>query len=273
VYECARGMAVRTVPGAVLRWRRNQEPWRAINTSSGYQGIGLRSSSTPAYWEVGDTIEFEARLCARTSGVGSGPVIQPPPSSLAAPVFEPPDLYEGQSQLILTDLTLGSFARMNHSQPNSNPPVPERSIGVTQDASTGTAWFDLSEAMGRPAQDDDVVRAEPSLFCPTGPSGPSAAIGPPLPCADLPAPEILDPRVGDDYVIVTKSLPGARIRVRDATGEIGDGTVGGADALMVRLIRAVRANDLLTVIQEVEGCRGINGYRAAPSLVYQTAPD
>jgi hypothetical protein len=74
-------------------------------------------------------------------------------------------------------------------------------------------------------------------------------------------------------VIVTKSLPGARIRIRDATGEIGDGTVGGADALMVRLIRAVQANDLLTVIQEVEGCRGINGYRAAPSLVYEAAPD
>ena len=81
--------------------------------------------------------------------------------------------------------------------------------------------------------------------------------GTPAPCDDLPAPRIRHPLVGDTLVILTEAIPGARIRVYDASGvEIGDGS-----GTVIALSRAVDGTDNLTIVQSVGKCTGQSAFQ------------
>ncbi len=78
-------------------------------------------------------------------------------------------------------------------------------------------------------------------------------------CDELAAPRILHPIVGTNYVIVSQSVPGARIKIYDGAGaEIGDGS-----GTVIVLRRAITNTDTLTVVQQVGECTSKNGYRVS----------
>ena len=79
----------------------------------------------------------------------------------------------------------------------------------------------------------------------------------PAPCSELPAPRIRHPLVDDTHVVLTESVPGARIRVYDASGvELGDGS-----GTVIALSRAVNGTDNLTIAQSVGKCTSELGFQ------------
>ena len=75
----------------------------------------------------------------------------------------------------------------------------------------------------------------------------------------LPAPRIRHPLVGDNYVVVTESVPGARIRVYDGSGnELGDGS-----GTVIMLNRAITGADTITAVQQLGECTSSTGYRVS----------
>ena len=69
-------------------------------------------------------------------------------------------------------------------------------------------------------------------------------------CQDLRAPRIRVPFPGEDFALVTSSVPGARIRVYDADGdEIGDGSEP-----VVILEGALESGDVVSVVQQLGNC-------------------
>jgi hypothetical protein len=69
-------------------------------------------------------------------------------------------------------------------------------------------------------------------------------------CGRLPAPQIERPVAGAMFVIVARSVPGARVMVYDERrNEIGDGS-----GTVILLSRALVANEQLVVVQRVGQC-------------------
>lgn len=78
-------------------------------------------------------------------------------------------------------------------------------------------------------------------------------------CESLSAPRISHPIVGNNYVVVTQSVPGARIRVYDAGGvELGDGS-----GTIIVLTRPLTGADTITVVQQIGECTSRTGYRVS----------
>lgn len=79
-------------------------------------------------------------------------------------------------------------------------------------------------------------------------------------CSALKAPVLQQPFVGDDFVAVTESLPGATILIYDeGQTEIGDGA--GAT---IQLSRPLIEGDVITAVQATEVCSSANGFQIAP---------
>jgi hypothetical protein len=115
--------------------------------------------------------------------------------------------------------------------------------------------FDVATPLGRPLNTGDMLTATHTLCAlKAGSEGPRTGK-----CAELPAPRILHPIVGSTFVVVSSAVPGARIRVYDATNkEIGDGS-----GTVIMLTRPITGTDVLTVVQQVGECTSKTGYRVS----------
>jgi len=248
VYACADSILVRTVPGAYLEAFQNgsSPEWRYT------QGEWARMGPGPKPWDFGDNFSVSASLCSKRSPVSDVVVAKRPPASLRAPSFNPPEVFAGQDALLLSGLDYGSFARMSRVTPVLN-------LGHSGGAPGGSVSYQLSaSALGRTLQAGETLRAEPSLFCPTGPPGTPTTTGPALPCNSLPPPRIAFPIAGESEVSVLSSIPGARIRLYDASRiEIADGA-----GTRIRLTppRRFVLGDVITAVQQVGACVGTTGY-------------
>jgi hypothetical protein len=71
----------------------------------------------------------------------------------------------------------------------------------------------------------------------------------------MPAPRIEQPLGGDDFIVVRSSIPGATIRVRVGTTEIGDGAGNP-----IALTRPLVAGEVLIVTQQLGTCNASQAF-------------
>lgn len=240
IYECAETIAVRNVPGADITVYVNGGDPVTRGTSTEWNAVwpGLRP------FVVGWSFTAEQSLCAEKSDMSDKAVAVDAPSSLNAPSFDPPSIWPGQVVVNLTSLVNGAFTT-----------VRETVVGSLGTITTPISWFpefDVRPGLGRPIASGDVVTASMAL-CEKGPPNETPPAGR---CEAMPAPRIEQPIAGTNFVVVTQSVPGARIRVYDSGGnEIGDGS-----GTIVILSRAIVAGEALTVVQQVGECTSRTGY-------------
>lgn len=244
VFECANVVAIRNVPSASIK----------LFTNDAFPSSGIASTDwttmfggkTP--FVVGDAFTAEQSLCADTSPRSTKLVKAiAQPATIPAPTFNPPMIYAGQQLTTLETLVHGSLAE-----------VRELTAGPLGKVQTPVTWwpnFDVATPLGRPLNLSDQLRAQQSL-CTKGPESP---VPPAVRCEALPPPRISPPWAGATYVVVLESVPGARVRIYDASNaEIGDGS-----GTFIVLARAVVPGDQLTAVQQIGDCRSRSGYQVS----------
>lgn len=255
IYKCANTVSVRATPGS--RITVSQVGSGSVVVSPGDGWAIVSPGATP--WTLGAQFEASAELSCTTNGslkswsskVAFAETIDPP-NSLQSPTFDPAQIYEGQTVLGVRTVTFGAFSKMSRLDPGL------LILGDTAPAPDGWgANFHLpSSPLNGPASMGDTFSAEPSLYCPSGPVGPPTKMPPVRACELMPAPVIESPRVGAREVAVLQSMPGARIRIWDASGEeVGDGS-----APVVVLRRPVVFADEFVATQDAGECRGQSGF-------------
>lgn len=240
IYECADVIAVRHVPGARLTVFINGADPVTLDTSTGWTGVFPGKHP----FRAGDTFTAEISLCNDRSPTSDKVQAVAAPASLPPARFNPTSIYAGQEFVTLEGLTHGSWSS-----------ITEASAGVLAKFTTPVSWqsnINLKTPLGRALKTSDSLSTSQTLCA-------LVANGSPVDvqvCEELPAPVIKHPLVGEQFVIVNESVPGARIRVYDSASiEIGDGA-----GTVIWLTRPITGADTLTVTQQVGDCMGTKGY-------------
>ncbi len=262
VYACADSLSVRATPGAAITVTHQGVGPTTATPGNGWFLIGVFSPApwaTP--WQAGQAFEAEARLECVSGGQPRSWVspkasltVTTAPLPLKPPSWEPAQAYAGQAILGLRNVTYGAFSLVDRSSP-----MPAMSLGRTVPAPDGWgANLDVRlTPLGRVINANERFSAKASLSCP----GTSIVVStPPVrPCSEMPAPEIAAPRVGAQSVIVLQAMPGARIRVFDASdAEIADG-----QGPVLRLTRPLGVGDVLRVTQTAGQCSNGKAFQIA----------
>jgi hypothetical protein len=258
IYACANTVSVRGTPNALMSLSKNGILWAVYSTPNGWV---IASPGGVAPYVVGDKFAATDSLSCRSKGVDRSWSSATATASASAtvlpllkPAFEPAQTYEGQTLLGVRAVTLGAFSKMSLSAPS----VLALGDTVAAPDGWGANFLVVPTPLGRAIRLGDKFTAEPSLYCP-GVVGPPTTTPGARPCSQLPAPQIEAPRVGATTVTVIESMPGARIRITDATGiELADGT-----GPVLTLRRAVVLSDVLTASQQSGDCKGPFGFRIA----------
>ncbi len=246
IYQCANTIAVRHVPGVTLTVKTNDaNPVTVVGSSTGWSAI------TPVTrpFEIRDSFTAEAELCGSRSGTSARQFAVAAPPALSTPTFNPSTQYAGQEFVTLESLINGSRTT-----------ISEVAFGRLGEISTPVWWFpnfDIGTPLRRSLAAGERLVASQRLCAGAGETQMQGQ--PALECSALPAPIIRVPLVGDNYVVVSAAVPGARIRVYDSSNtELGDGS-----GTVIILRRALTGADTVTVTQQVGDCRGRTGYRVS----------
>ncbi len=242
IYECANVVAVRHVPGAIVTLYTNGVPAVSFTGGTGWSAV----SPGPRPFAVGDEFTAEASLCADVSPRSPpGVLAVSAPPSIPPPTLNPPTTYNGQELVTVENLINGSLTT-----------IREVSFGSIGEFSTPISWhpnFDVATPLGRRLTASDRLIAFEKLCD----RQIEVEFQPVAGCEALPAPRIRHPIVGNNYVVVDVSVPGARIHVYDDTGvELGDGS-----GTVIMLRRALTGTDILMVVQQLGQCTSSTGYR------------
>lgn len=241
IYECGDIMAIKHVPGVLLTVFSNGGDPVTVPTSTDYSAV--RPSTRP--FNMGDSFTAQASLCGDISPMSAAVSPIAEPSSIAPPTLKPDITYEGQELISLGDIVYGAHVA-----------IEEASIGIVGELSWPVSWysdFDVARGLGRPLSVSDQMFVSQSLCSEVGGSD----LPPVQSCDALPAPKIGQPIAGHDHVVVTESVPGARIHVFDD----GDNELGDSSGTVITLNRPVTEIDTLTVVQQIGKCTSRNGYR------------
>jgi hypothetical protein len=253
IHECGDIIAVRHVPGALLTVFSNGTDPRSFGTSTDWTAV--HPAKRP--FAIGDEFTATARLCTDESGVSDPESAVTAPPSLPALTLNPASIYVGQELVTIENITYG--ARVN---------MEEDGTGTVADFTWPVSWFpdyDVASKLGRPLNSGDLLVSSQTL-CTSGPLAETTDV---IDCRELPAPVIHHPLVGQNYVVVTESVPGARIHVYDDTGdELGDGS-----GTVIMLKRTLTGADILTVVQQVGECTSRTGYRVSVRNVRERQQD
>ncbi len=240
IHECGDIIAVRHIPGARITVFTNGTVPSSRSTSTDWSAVfpGKRP------FDVGDAFTAQAELCGDVSPTSPAATAIAAPTSLPAPTLDPATVFAGQELVAIENITHG--ARVS---------LTEASFGPVGDFTWPVSWFpdyDVASQIGGPLSAGDQLITIQKLCT----EGPRSQTPPAVGCDELPAPRIRHPRVGDVFVVVTESVPGARIRVYDATGdELGDGA-----GTVIALKRAITGADTLTIVQQLGECTSSTGY-------------
>lgn len=244
IYECAEVIAVRHVPGATVTIYTN-----GGNPVSGSWGSTGWSTFSPGKkpFSVGDKFTAEIKLCNDVSPLSIPEAAVKAPSSIPVAKFSPTPPFAGQQVVLLENLTHGTRTK-----------VGVNSVGAIGGFTTPISWypdFDIKTILGRPIAAGESLWSLQEL-CNLKSKGETPST---VPCLDLPAPRIQHPIVGNNFVVVAQSVPGARIRVYDGIGkEIGDGS-----GTVIMLSRAITGADTLVIVQQLGECTSKTGYKVS----------
>lgn len=240
IHACGDIIAVRHVPGATLTVYSNGGDPRSYGTSTDWTAVfpGKRP------FDLGDSFTAEAELCGDVSPLSTAVSAVDASSTLPVPVLNPATVYVGQELVTVENIVHGALVS-----------ISEASFGSVGEFTWPVSWFpdyDIASRLGHPLSSGDQLSVSQNLCT----AGPTVEIAPPQECRELPAPRIRHPLVGDMYVVVTESVPGARIRIYDSGGiELGDGS-----GTIIVLNRALTGADTITVVQQVGQCTSGTGY-------------
>lgn len=247
IYECGKTIAVRHVPGAQLTVFVNGADPRSSSTSTGWTAIypGKRP------FDLGDKFSASIELCEDTSPLSDNEIAVAAPGLVNAPTFDPPTTYTGQELIKIENILHGSVVD-----------IGEFLLGEFDKFSTPISWYseyDFATPLGSPLSAGDQLYAQQTLCK----SGPPAEVPTPQNCEEIPAPKIRIPLDGEDYVILTESVPGARIHVYDSiNNELGDGSGN-----IIALNRTLVVGEEITVTQSIADCKGKFGYTIKVSKI------
>ncbi len=237
IYKCGRAIGSRDQLNGV-HVDVLQEKRRPIGTFEPATTVGGIDNEQP--WDYGFTSPFEQdarvrvryRICGQDSPLSDFEIVQPQPA------IPPPTIdqgYEGQQIVVVRNTVNGANLEVF-----KNAVAAANRVGGQP---TAVSW----------GQQILVSPAAPGVpLIPTQALCDPPVVGPPMtpkPCSELPPAKIKRPAPGDDYVEVTESVPGARIRIYVGTEEIADG--GGSP---IKLTRAVVEGEVLRVVQSLGDC-------------------
>ena len=244
VYECAKSVAARKIPGSSLNLYIN-DAFDSRGPASA--GTNVKKNSTVPFQRTWG-LEVTQTFCGEESERSVLRTVGAAPTSLPALVFKGGKLDKDQDRVTIESVTYGAELW-----------VEEASLGIIHSKSSwpwSSHTFNLSDTRLRRAyQPSDDISMRQKLCTVTSP--PSMPLPSVTPCEELAPPQIETPFEGDDFVVVKQAVPGATIRVwaADAGEEIGD----GAGAL-IALTRPLVFNELLTITQQVGKCFVPTGY-------------
>ncbi|HEU4512481.1 MAG TPA: hypothetical protein VFR87_05205 [Nocardioidaceae bacterium] len=183
------------------------------------------------FYGLGQRVRAHFELCGDRSAPSQEHVVQPGPSPLPVPGFDP--VYAGGEQLTITGIANG--ARVSLSR-NGAPVGTYRCWG-------GSLLVGLSPAFST----GETFEASQQLCASDPPSG-TGTTGV-QPCSSLPAPGVGPVQAGDTSVTVTSSAPGAQIRVYRNLTQVGLGS-----APVVQLTQTLASGDTVHVVQSLGAC-------------------
>ncbi len=238
IYECASAIAVANVPGATVEVQKTEVDdgtQTVVAKESGYNLTWMRLGKAGTF-EVGDSFTATQTICQDTSDRSDKEVATTAPSSLPQVTFEPP--LPDQQFLTLENIVQGSHVMLEEL--------------------AGTVVFERKSLPYRRYRHVDLQAS------PLGPVDPAHQLvasqklcrvqspepdPPPVrQCsADAMIAEIAKPQHGDDFVIVTKSVPGATIRVFGAGFE----ELGNGIGSVINLSRDLVGGEIVAVHQSL----------------------
>jgi hypothetical protein len=261
IHQCAGVISARHIGGAkVTVFSNSADP--VTYTTGSYGWTLMRPFKQP--FDIGDQFSVKASMCNIDGTIAESGTSNPAeavavvaPAPLPTAGLVPSTTFAGQELIDINNLAHGAISS-----------IEEVTIGPAGNFETSISWqpgYDVATAIGRPLAAGDTLSLSQEL-CAAGPvfTG-EAAVG----CAELPAPLIEHPIVGQERVVVTRAVPGARIRVYDESGEeLGDGS--GTNIILKRPITGA---DILTVTQQVGECMSRSGYRVSVRNAEGQQPD
>lgn len=230
VLTCGSRTGVGNLLGGANVWitADGTEVGRVDGCAAPQQGVNVNP-----FYSLGQRVRAHTELCGDKAAPSLEHVVQPGPSPLPVPGFDP--IYAGGEQLKITSIANG--ARVSVSRGGS-------ALGTFR-CWGGALLLGLSPAFST----GETFEATQEL-CPGDPPSGSGTTTV-QPCSALPAPAIGPVQAGDTVVTVTASVPGAVIKVYRNLVQVG---LGGAP--VVGLSQALVAGDVLHVVQSLAGCAG-----------------
>jgi hypothetical protein len=247
LYECATAIAVANIPNVELFITKTTSSGTTVYPRKTWASHTWAGGLGPAF-EVGDTFRVRQSLCSDVSPDSETVEVEAAPATVPPPKFDPEPLMEGQSVVTVDGIVQGaSLAVWDYNLGFLwwHSSVPYNRV----------EWIDVAWGLGEPIGPQHSLHAGQWLNGCTPISITPVAVGP---CNDetlVLNVEIAQPQDGDDFVVVTKSVPGSILRVLDATEEIGNGS-----GPVIALTRQLVSNEVISVVQELGTCTSTFGY-------------
>ncbi|MFH1373984.1 MAG: alkaline phosphatase family protein [bacterium] len=254
LYECGQAARIKNCsPNADREWWLKathddygdfEENRQTIQQDVHYWNESWSTPFDEVYWsyQLGMRSQVRTTICGDPGPETEWADIVPYPyPKLPEPVLEHEEVYEGQAAVRLSGLVPGAVVTLKRADPGTG----QLEFVSKAQMSTTESWFTFPNT--------DLVTGSYELdqmLCP-GSTGPPLTFTT-LDCSEMKAPEIMLPEPGDYRIFITKSVPGARIIVRDEGGEL----LGAYWPPEVGLIRSLNNGDVLTIAQSLNGCLG-----------------
>lgn len=230
VLTCGSRTGVGNLLGGANVWitADGAEVGRVDGCAAPQQGVNVNP-----FYSLGQRVRAHTDLCGDKAPPSVEHVVEPGPSPLPTPGFDP--IHAGGEQLRITGIANG--ARVTVSRGGT-------ALGVWR------CWGGSLLAGLSPVFATGETFSATQELCPGDPpSGTGTTTV--QPCSALPAPMIGPVQAGDTSVTVTSVAPGATIRIYRNLAQVGLGS-----APVVALTQALVAGDVLHVVQSLPGCSG-----------------
>lgn len=230
VLTCGSRTGVGNLLGGANVWitADGAEVGRVDGCATPQQGVNVNP-----FYTLGQKVRAHTELCKDPAPPSVEHIVQPGPSPLPLPTFDP--VYAGGAQLRINAIANGARVSVTRG---GTPVGTYRCwggallIGLSPTFSTGESF------------------AASQQLCPTDPPSGTGIVDV-LACSALPAPTVGPVQAGDTSIVITSCAPGATIKVYRNNVQVG---LGSAPSVM--LTGPVGSGDVVHVVQSLPGCSG-----------------